>query len=148
MCGGLLAVLLLAAAAWGAEDEAAADTAEVAAVARATPSSDSSRFTCRVLDVEQPGGTRLDASGDSVSFRLFYVDMACSEFTYSLYVRDDSLVVRRETETAGGCDSEEDRLYGVEGTIRGVAPGKYQFVLATRHAAAENMLFRELVIVK
>lgn len=92
-----------------------------------------------------PQGSYVRSRGDTVSFRLFYVDTDCSDYAYYLFARSDSLIVCRTSARSGDCDPEAQSLYGVEGVAANVPSGRYQFILQSTWGSTAETLFRDIV---
>jgi len=105
-------------------------------------------FTYSKLPVSEPGQSDFTASGDTVSFSLFYVDITCDEYTYEFERDGKSLIIRRVTKNQDGCDKEAEQLYGFEGKMTGVPPGKHLFELESLIGDSKNTIFREVIRVK
>ncbi|MBD3347159.1 MAG: hypothetical protein GF401_19060 [Chitinivibrionales bacterium] len=103
-------------------------------------------FKCAILDTT-PSNSRVTVDGDSIFFRLFYVDMACSEFSYNLNTDEHLLIIRRSSDDELTCDEEEQSVYGIQGHIKDVPKGKYILQLESVFSGAKGILFREAIVV-
>ncbi len=111
--------------------------------------SDSIGFSCTVLHPENAENSEVTASADSVKFRLFYVDDACSDFSYNFKLKSNILLVQRTSSDPQVCTSDEQILYGVEGILTNVPKGKYIFELQTGpDEKRQESIFREIVNIK
>ena len=112
-------------------------------------STDSLSFQCTVLYPETAEYPEISVSGDTVKFRLFYVDDGCSAFTYRFLQKDNVLLLQRTTAPPDTCSTDEQVLYGVEGFIANVPKGYYLLELHTG-TTEDNLesIFREGVTIK
>jgi hypothetical protein len=105
------------------------------------------QFNYDILE-PNPSKSYVRTRGDTVSFRLYYVDTDCSSYDYYLFARSDSLIVCRTSARGGDCNPEAQSLYGVEGVAANVPPGRYQFILQSTWGSTAETLFRDIVDVK
>ena len=109
----------------------------------------SSSFQCTVLYPENAEYSSVSTAGDTVKFRLFYVDNVCSGFSYGFSQKENTLLVRRTTDSPDTCTPDEQILYGVEGFIAHLPKGKYLFELQTGTPGNRfESIFREVAVVK
>ncbi|MBD3320354.1 MAG: hypothetical protein GF350_04580 [Chitinivibrionales bacterium] len=101
-------------------------------------------FECRSLDTE-PSNAKITVNGDSIYFRLFYVDMACSNYEYGFSRDEKLLIIKRSSENDLDCDEEEQRMYGVEGSVIEIPEGKYILQLESEYMGAKGILFRQAI---
>ena len=105
------------------------------------------QFSYDILE-PTPSESYVRTRGDTVSFRLYYVDTDCNSYDYYLFCRSDSLIVCRTSARAGDCDPEAQSLYGVGGVAVSIPPGRYQFILQSTWGNTAETLFRDIVDVK
>jgi hypothetical protein len=127
--------------------------AVLATVAGAVHAQDSAAavvpFVCSALTVgEEPGESELRVSGDTVFFTYYFVDTECREYTYDYRAEKQSLVVTRRPADSSSCSPDAQALYGMSGSIVGVAPGGYWFILRTVCAGKPEELAKEAVQVR
>ncbi len=104
-------------------------------------------FSYSVLPSEL-GQSRFDVSHDSLTFRLFYVDVACNEYSYFFKHEETSLIVQRVTENTEDCNKESEQLFAFEGTLINLPKGKKLFELESVIGGETNSLFREVLVVR
>ncbi len=134
--GVLPAVILglLAVSAYAQEDTAAAEPL--------------GPFAYLVLNTDEgPGAADLHVSGDSVFFTYYFVDTECSTYRYKYRLEKQTLLVTRHPIDSLSCDTEGQGLYGISGSIAGVAPGRYWLILRSVCGSVPEELSKEAVVV-
>jgi len=105
------------------------------------------KFTARILETESPGSSGIAASADTVLYRLYYVDAACSKYEYFFRQEGNTLTIRRLTLPPDTCFADSEMIYGVEGEFRGVPPGKYLLELRNMVHGRDEVLWHDVVSV-
>jgi len=111
------------------------------------PQNDSITFTYKILE-PKADETDFVVIKDSVFFKIFYVDFACSEYVYEFQKEGIIFIIRRITNTENACTKETDQIYAFEGLLANVPKGKYQIQLENQYLNKKTVLFREVVQVK
>jgi hypothetical protein len=97
---------------------------------------------------EEPGASEISSSNDTVSFTFYFVDTECETFFYDYRLEKRALVVTRRPVDSLSCTTEGQAIYGLGGTIAGVAPGRYWFELRSTCGAIPEVLLKEAVEVR
>ncbi len=134
----LLSLFIMAPSTFGQENDSITDT---------TSLQEDIAFTYNVLPSEL-GQSRFDVSHDSLTFRLFYVDIECNTFSYVFKHEGKSLIVQRVTENGAECDKDSEQLFAFEGTLLNLPKGKLLFELESVIGSERNSLFREVLVVR
>jgi hypothetical protein len=113
----------------------------------APDNSNSIIFTCAILEPESKSPA-FSVLGDTVFFKVYYIDFECDRYLYEFERQDIVFVVRRIPMSDAVCDKSSDVIYGFEGTLIHVAPGRYQFQLESEYEGARSVIFREVISVK
>ena len=104
-------------------------------------------FTCNTLEPESKA-TDFSVSGDTISFKVYYIDFECDEYLYEFERQGPVLIVRRIPKPSGTCDKNFDVVYAFEGSMINVPPGRFQFQLESKYADSKSVIFREVLDVK
>jgi hypothetical protein len=110
-----LLMLLALSQAFAQEDET---------TAVASPPSDSITFTYDILEPKMAEPV-IEAAGSTIYMKVYFVEVACSDFAYGFERRGDTLVVSHTVEDVESCEPDEDQIYGVEASLANVSPGTY-----------------------
>ncbi len=108
---------------------------------------DSIIFVYEILEPEA-ANPKIWTSGDTIKFKLYYVDVECEKYLYEFEKQKKSLIVSRITSSSDDCDRSSDLIYAVEGEIIHVPKGKFLFELESKIGDKTGSIFREVVIVK
>lgn len=124
------------------QEDSAATTSEEAT---AQPKDTAKILIYTILTETTPFNPEIKASGDTVTFRISYVDMMCDDYYYELENKPRALIIRR---ISSSCDKNSDQMYAMKGCILHVSPGVYSFSIETVYGKKKELLFREAVKVK
>jgi hypothetical protein len=119
----------------------------VSPVNNASVQNDSLGFSYAILE-PVAGNTNVWSSKDTVKFRIFYIDVGCTQYDYRFARDGKSLIVKRTSVSADVCNADSEQLYAVEGKIAGVPKGKYLFELESVVGVSMSITFRDVAVVK
>ena len=102
----------------------------------------------RKLFSERPGRLSITGGEGHVAFTLYYVETFCEEYDYSFEKDTTYLYIRHLVADTASCNSDENKLYGVRGTVSNLDAGTYLLILEFGDANGTNRVFQDVVVVK
>lgn len=90
----------------------------------------------------------ISASGDTVFFTLYYIDVTCFDYKYEFEKRENQLAICRVANNPESCVTDSEQLYAVKGIIANVPKGKYLFELEASLGAGVYTLYHDVVTVR